>query len=143
MGQVSTLEGPSPDASLDEPNQWVSYEDEATGYLPVDWRDQPEVVQRAEEARLRQLAAAGDIEAACALGVRLQGRSRPEDGAQRRIEAEQWFRLAAERGHGWAAFHLALLLVERGEEEEEAAYRDERAQARGIGSSKRAPGQNG
>jgi hypothetical protein len=131
-GQVSLYEGPPAEPTAPEPDNWVSYEDQApSGYAPSGWRDDPEQVQRADEARLRQLAGAGDIEAACALGVRLAGTGRMEEWDQRQAEAGRWLRMAAERGHGWAAFQLAALLMETNSDE--AAYWDDQARERGIG----------
>jgi TPR repeat protein len=108
----------------------VSYEAAApAGYIPQDWMTQPETDRKAHEARLRRLAEAGDVEAACSLGFLLKATSRMEEWAQRQAEAERWFRAAAERGHAWAAFHLSDIISDRGAEEE-AAFWDDRWEGR-------------
>jgi hypothetical protein len=91
-------------ASRDEPA-----EDEPPSRLSLS-----DAERKAAEARLRPLAEAGDAQAACDLATSLQSGG-PEDHEARTAEAEHWFRVAAERGHGWGAFYLGSILLDRGE----------------------------
>jgi Suppressor of fused protein (SUFU) len=90
---------------------------EPGGENPFAWLDLSDGERKAREASLRERAEAGDAQAACDLASSLQG-GRPEELDARRAEAEHWFRVAAERGHGWGAFHLGSILLDRGEHDQ-------------------------